>query len=109
MANIFSCSNCQCWSLQPLIRKTVNGSNIRFNPVHLKFNSLINYKQNENSEKEENNKENLTDPICSFCGSTAIHFGGPIYIAPIHDQVFVQKMLNRLFFNFNKINTKIKF
>ncbi|KAL7073726.1 hypothetical protein ACQ4LE_007262 [Meloidogyne hapla] len=87
LANIFSCSNCQCWSFQPLIRKTLNNSsNIRFCPVHLKFNSLINYKENKE----------IKEPCCSFCGSTAIHFGGPIYIAPIHDYIFVKKMLESL-------------
>ncbi|CAK5073055.1 unnamed protein product [Meloidogyne enterolobii] len=87
LANIFSCSNCQCWSFQPLIKKTTNSSNnSRFCPIHLKFNSLINLKE-ENKIKE---------PICSFCGCKAIHFGGPIYIAPIHDKIFVKKMLERL-------------
>lgn len=88
LANIFSCSNCQCWSFQPLIKKTTNNSsnNSRFCPIHLKFNSLINLKE-ENKIKE---------PICSFCGCKAIHFGGPIYIAPIHDKIFVKKMLESL-------------
>uniref|UniRef100_A0A915M5Y1 tRNA (guanine(26)-N(2))-dimethyltransferase n=1 Tax=Meloidogyne javanica TaxID=6303 RepID=A0A915M5Y1_MELJA len=70
LANIFSCSNCQCWSFQPLIKKTTNNSNSQ-----------------ENKIKE---------PICSFCGCKAIHFGGPIYIAPIHDKIFVRKMLESL-------------
>jgi tRNA G26 N,N-dimethylase Trm1 len=106
LANIFSCSNCHCWSLQPLIRKNVNGSSIRFLPVHLQFNTLINYKQRENlkngSEKQEITELNLKDPICSFCGSIAIHFGGPIYVSPIHDPVFVNRMLNKYSFLIKK-------
>uniref|UniRef100_A0A915ME13 tRNA (guanine(26)-N(2))-dimethyltransferase n=1 Tax=Meloidogyne javanica TaxID=6303 RepID=A0A915ME13_MELJA len=72
LANIFSCSNCQCWSFQPLIKKTTNNS----------------------SNNSQENK--IKEPICSFCGCKAIHFGGPIYIAPIHDKIFVKKMLESL-------------
>lgn len=64
-------------------------------------------KKPESSESqhitEQNGKENiaateLNNRVCTkclFCGGTAIHMGGPIYVAPIHDPIFVQQLLNR--------------
>lgn len=55
-----------------------------------------NPQQDGGGVKKDAEVANTNQVTCSFCGGSAIHMGGPIYVAPIHEATFVQKLLDRL-------------
>ncbi|KAH6943758.1 hypothetical protein HPB50_026934 [Hyalomma asiaticum] len=70
---VYQCSGCETFSLQPLGRCTEKGSSFKFSPA-------------------------LGPPVgstCSHCGHKH-HIGGPIWINPLHDVSFVQRLISRV-------------
>lgn len=70
---VYQCSGCESFSLQPLGRCTEKGNSFKFTPA-------------------------LGPPVgltCSHCGHRH-HIGGPVWINPLHDVKFVQRLIRRV-------------
>ncbi|XP_075724665.1 tRNA methyltransferase 1 [Rhipicephalus microplus] len=70
---VYQCSGCESFSLQPLGRCTEKGNSFKFTPA-------------------------LGPPVgltCSHCGHKH-HIGGPVWINPLHDVKFVQRLIRRI-------------
>lgn len=70
---VYQCSGCETFSLQPLGRCTEKGNSFKFSPA-------------------------LGPPVgltCSHCGHKH-HIGGPVWINPMHDVNFVQRLIRRV-------------
>ncbi|XP_037523492.2 tRNA (guanine(26)-N(2))-dimethyltransferase [Rhipicephalus sanguineus] len=70
---VYQCSGCETFSLQPLGRCTEKGSSFKFSPA-------------------------LGPPVgltCSHCGHKH-HIGGPVWINPMHDVHFIQRLIRRV-------------
>ncbi|KAH7729481.1 Protein TRM-1 [Aphelenchoides avenae] len=78
LSQFYACSGCHSLAFQPLVRKTNEGTSVKFSAAPFQAHSLIG----------SNGK-------CVHCGS-AVHVGGPLYIAPMHDPGFVGRILQRL-------------
>uniref|UniRef100_A0A224Z2D4 tRNA (guanine(26)-N(2))-dimethyltransferase n=1 Tax=Rhipicephalus zambeziensis TaxID=60191 RepID=A0A224Z2D4_9ACAR len=70
---VYQCSGCESFSLQPLGRCTEKGNSFKFSPA-------------------------VGPPVgltCSHCGHKH-HIGGPVWINPLHDVNFVQRLIRRV-------------
>lgn len=70
---VYQCSGCETFTLQPLGRCTEKGKNFKFSPAQ-------------------------GPPVglsCSHCGHKH-HVGGPVWINPLHDVDFVQRLIKRV-------------
>uniref|UniRef100_A0A1I7Z762 tRNA (guanine(26)-N(2))-dimethyltransferase n=1 Tax=Steinernema glaseri TaxID=37863 RepID=A0A1I7Z762_9BILA len=77
LSNVFACTGCHALHLEPIIKKTVHGTSVRFTPPAAQSGLLG------------------ADGKCVHCGHT-VHMGGPIYSAPIQNKDFVDRLLQRV-------------
>lgn len=84
-SHVFCCAACQTLDFQPLIRKFVNGPSVRFSVAHFNTSLMCCVE----------GKDGQSGSKCVHCGGTAIHSGGPIWVAPMHDPDFVGKLLKQ--------------
>lgn len=102
LSHVFTCSTCHSLEFQPLIKKTVHNESVRFNTGHFAsslFNTITPEIVNETNEKAGESRPFSSVAQCVHCNGKSIHVGGPIYTAPMHDQEFVERLLNRYFFD----------
>jgi tRNA G26 N,N-dimethylase Trm1 len=97
-----------------VIRKTIHGNSIHFSAAHFQSNliqtgctkqrkeiatneetGMDQTNQQQQEEAQSKVQTNYGNSKCTHCGGTAIHMGGPIYVAPIHEPEFVQHLLER--------------
>ncbi|EFO26160.1 N2,N2-dimethylguanosine tRNA methyltransferase [Loa loa] len=77
VSHVFACTGCHSLHLQPLVKKITNGNSIKYTPKTFDVTLLD------------------KDGKCVHC-KQSVHMAGPIYSAPIHNQQFVNKLLQRL-------------
>uniref|UniRef100_A0A914C3Q4 tRNA (guanine(26)-N(2))-dimethyltransferase n=2 Tax=Acrobeloides nanus TaxID=290746 RepID=A0A914C3Q4_9BILA len=78
LGHVLHCTGCQSLSTQPIVKKTVDGNSRKFTPSVFKPDIF-----------EGNNGK------CRHCGSS-VHITGPMYLAPMHNEEFVKKLIQRL-------------
>ncbi|MCP9260829.1 tRNA (Guanine(26)-N(2))-dimethyltransferase [Dirofilaria immitis] len=77
VSHVFACTGCHSLHLQPLMKKITNGNSVKYTPKTCDV-ALLD-----------------KDGKCVYC-KQSVHMAGPIYNAPIHNQQFVNKLLERL-------------
>uniref|UniRef100_A0A914HG86 tRNA (guanine(26)-N(2))-dimethyltransferase n=1 Tax=Globodera rostochiensis TaxID=31243 RepID=A0A914HG86_GLORO len=87
LAHMHCCATCQSLDLQPLLKKSVNGASVRFSNAHFQS-DLIRL-----TERQGTSRDGGLVATCAHCGGTAVHTGGPIWVAPTCDVEFVGKLL----------------
>jgi len=85
LSYVRACATCHSFEFQPLIRKTVRGTNPHFGNALYQSNMIA-----------TGISDGTVSNRCTHCGQVAIHIAGPIYNAPIQDVEFIAALLKRL-------------
>jgi len=85
LSYVRACASCHSVEFQPLIRKTVRGTNPHFGNALYQSNMIA-----------TGISDGTVSNRCIHCGQAAIHIAGPIYNAPIQDSEFITALLKRL-------------
>ncbi|KAL3081891.1 hypothetical protein niasHT_037069 [Heterodera trifolii] len=91
LANVHCCATCQSLDFQPLLKKSVSGPSVRFSAAHFQS-ELVRLPAGHSDAPMDGRMV----AKCAHCGGTAIHTGGPIWVAPTWDTEFVGKLLSIL-------------